>query len=289
MAIYADLHMHTSCSDGLDSPQALLERASGRGISVVSITDHDTFKAYEQANKVAEDLGIELITGIEVSTFYKGGSVHLLGYFVDGDSAAAKKLVESNHAGRLERMEKILAHLDRLGYQVDMDELLVFAGEGTLGRVSLARFMVQKKFFRTTEEVFQKVLGDGKSAYEAVDRLSPQAAIELVAQAGGISSLAHPGKNLEEADLDAFVEAGLDAVEAYTPYHKDNETKKWLELAVSRHMAVTGGSDCHGSLWRNHDVGAAGIDIGMMEELKARAKLATCGETGAGGICNEAT
>ncbi|MDH5478111.1 MAG: PHP domain-containing protein, partial [Nitrospinota bacterium] len=159
--------MHTSCSDGLDSPQALLERASGRGISVVSITDHDTFKAYEQANKVAEDLGIELITGIEVSTFYKGGSVHLLGYFVDGDSAAAKKLVESNHAGRLERMEKILAHLDRLGYQVDMDELLVFAGEGTLGRVSLARFMVKKKLFRTTEEVFQKVLGDGKSAYEA--------------------------------------------------------------------------------------------------------------------------
>jgi len=283
MAVYADLHMHTSCSDGLDSPLALLTRAKARGVSVASITDHDTTKAYDKARKAAGELGIELVTGIEVSSFYKEGSVHILGYFVDESSEAVRKLVASNGSGRVERMERMLSRLDRLGYKVDMDQLVASAGEGTLGRVTLARHMVRLGYFRTTEDAFAKALGDGKPAYEAVDRLTPQEAIELIGQAGGVSSLAHPGKNLDEMDVAAFVEAGLDAVEVYTPYHKAGETARWLEIASRRHLGITGGSDCHGPLWRNHEVGSAGLNRAMMEELRARANMPACGKSGSGG------
>ncbi|MDH5511183.1 MAG: PHP domain-containing protein [Nitrospinota bacterium] len=275
--------MHTSYSDGLDSPVSLLARVKAKGVSVASITDHDTTKGYVEARKAAEEMGIELVTGIEVSSYYKEGAVHMLGYFLDEASVAAQKLVDSNNSGRVERMEKILWRLDRLGYKVDMEQLLLFTGEGTLGRVALARYMVKLGYFRITEDAFYTLLGDGKPAYEAVDRLTPQEAIELIHQAGGVSSLAHPGRNLNEKDVEAFEEAGLDAVEAYNPYHKANDTAKWLDIASRRRLGITGGSDCHGPLWKNHDVGDAGLDIALMEELRTRANTPACGKTGVGG------
>jgi len=288
MTIYADLHMHSSCSDGLDTPLALLERAKSRGLLAVSITDHDTLAALEQGRKAALELGLELVTGIEVSAFYKGRSAHLLGYFLDETSPAAKKLVEINFSGREERMGRMVSHLGKLGYNIDMDKLVEFTGEGTLGRVSLAKYMVKLGYFRTPGEAFDKALGDGRPAFEPVSRLSVEQSVELIGQAGGVSSLAHPGAEFAVEEVEAFAEAGLDAVEAITPYHSPELTAKWLQVAGGMGLAVSGGSDCHGPLWRNHNVGAAGLDFEMMEKLRARAKTPACRETSAGGKNNEA-
>jgi hypothetical protein len=283
MVIIADLHMHSSISDGLDSPEALLARARAKGLSVVSITDHDTLAAYDGARKVAGKLGLELVTGIEISTNYHEGSVHILGYFIDETSPSAQKLVEGNISGRIERMERMLKTMEGLGYKVAMSDLLAFIDGATVGRSALARFMVKSGHFKSAEEAFDKLLGDDRAVFEPVRRFGPQEAIELIAEAGGVSSLAHPGRDITEKDLAIFAEAGLDAVEAITPHHNANQTARWAELAARHGLAVSGGSDCHGPLWRNRDAGAAGLDTAMMEALRAKVKAPSRGLAEAGG------
>ena len=270
MPIIADLHMHSNSSDGLDTPEALLARAAKRGLSVVSITDHDTLAAYENARPTAARLGLELITGIEVSSTIRNLSVHILGYFVDETTPAAKKLVEGTGSGRMERMERMLKKMDELGYKVEMNDLLSFIGDATVGRGGLARYLVKKGHFKNTDEAFEKLLGDNKPVFEPVKQFTPQEAIRLITEAGGIASLAHPGNDITEADLAAFVEAGLSAVEAITTHHSPQQIAKWTALAAQYGIAVTGGSDCHGPLWKNKDTGAAGLDMEMLQAFKAK-------------------
>ncbi|MDH4182947.1 MAG: PHP domain-containing protein, partial [Nitrospinota bacterium] len=259
------------CSDGLDTPVALLTRARAKGLSVVSITDHDSLAAYPDARQTALELGLELVTGIEVTTYYNGGSVHILGYFLDESSDAAKKLVEGNNSGRLDRMHRMLKKISALGYKVDFAELAAFAGEATLGRVALARFMVQAGYFKNPEEAFETALGDNKAGFEPVTSFTPQQAIEFISEAGGVSSLAHPNEGFDYKSLEQFAEAGLGAVEAFTPHHGPATRRKWTHWAARLGLAVSGGSDCHGPHFRNQDVGDAGLDRAMFDELRARA------------------
>ncbi|MGK7344918.1 MAG: PHP domain-containing protein [Candidatus Nitrospinota bacterium M3_3B_026] len=271
---FADLHTHTTCSDGTDTPAELVRRAAEMGYAAVAITDHDTCSGLPEGEEAAAALGVELIPGIEVSTYIGEKSVHILGYMMDVEAESFKEILELNAGGRMERMRRMVDKLNGLGYRVELDDLLEYIGGGTVGRALLAKYLVHRGHFGSVEEVFAKILGDGKPVYEPVPKLSPEKAIRLIAQSGGVSSLAHPGHTMVDDEIPAMARAGLDGIETFSPQHDARQERRYVELARRHGLLVTGGSDSHGGGdgWR--DLGSVKLPYENVERLKERAARA---------------
>ncbi|VAX22377.1 FIG00031715: Predicted metal-dependent phosphoesterases (PHP family) [hydrothermal vent metagenome] len=267
---FVDLHLHSTCSDGGDTPEEIVLKASKLGFSCVSITDHDTCKGYKKAHGAALKHGVELISGIEVSTSLGNRSVHILGYMVNPKSEAIEKIVSTAEKGRLERMKRIVSKLCKLGYRVDIGGVIRFTGEGVLGRFLLAKYLVSIKQFKSTHEVFSKVLGDEKPAFEPVPGFSPSEAIELISEAGGVSSLAHPGGSFSTEEIEGFIKAGLDGIEAFTPHHGPADEQKYMDIASRHNLLVTGGSDSHGNPDYRRQIGSVKLPYRLVESIKER-------------------
>jgi len=267
---FVDLHLHSTCSDGADTPEEVVAKAAKFGFSCISITDHDTCKGYKKALKAALKHGVELIPGIEVSTQMGNRSVHILGYMVNHKSEAIEKIVSIAGKGRLERMKRIVSKLCKLGYRVDINGVIRFTGEGVLGRFLLAKYLVSIKQFKSTHEVFSKVLGDGKPAFEPVPGFSPAEAIELISEAGGVSSLAHPGGSFSPEDIENFIEAGLDGIEVFSPHHGPADEQKYLDITNHHDLLVTGGSDSHGNPEQRRQIGSVKLPYRLVERIKER-------------------
>lgn len=243
---FADLHIHTRHSDGAETPTEVVEKSARLGITCIAITDHDTCSGFEEALAAADRFGVELLPGIEVSAYIGDKSVHILGYLMDMDNDSLSRIITDNRSSRLSRMNRMVDKLQALGYEVTMEDVLSYIGEGTLGRALLARFLVSKGFFKNPKAVFETILGDGKPVYEPVPRFTPAEAIGLIKAAGGVTSLAHPGfTNIDEI-MPGLVEAGLDAIEAYSPQHDEASQRRYVMMAERLGVLVTGGSDNHG-------------------------------------------
>lgn len=271
---FADLHLHTRHSDGAHAPGKVVELAAGLGFTCVAITDHDTVAGYEEAARAGAALGVEVITGIEVSTSFHGESVHILGYFFDPGHESILRIVAENQKGRLSRMERMVGKLNTLGIPARFDEVMEFTGRRGVGRMALARYLVAKGMSVSVERAFTSLIGDHGPAFEPMERFTPDQAIGLIASAGGASSLAHPGGGLDEGDLAGYVEAGLDAIEVYNPCHDDAARARLYALARRFGLAVTGGSDCHGEPGGAQALGAVRLPCGRVEELQQRAAAA---------------
>lgn len=267
---FADLHIHTRHSDGTETPAEVIEKSARLGIECVAITDHDTCAGFEEAFDAADRLGVDLISGIEVSAYIGDKSVHILGYLMDMDNPFISRVITDNRESRLSRMGRMVDKLRDMGYDVTLDETLEYIGEGTLGRALLARFLVSRGFFRNTKAVFEAILGDGKAVYEPVPRFTPQEAIGLVKSAGGITSLAHPGFTNVDEIMPDLVEAGLDAIEAYSPQHDEASQRRYIVMAERLGVLVTGGSDNHGPE-SGRRLGGTLLPRGHVENLKRRA------------------
>jgi len=268
---YADLHLHTTHSDGAETPGDVVSMAKRAGLSIVSITDHDTCSGLDSASQTAQELGMELVPGIEISTDHRGKSAHVLGYFIDINSEPLKKIVSCNKTGRLERMERIVSRLHKSGYTIDFDDLLEYAGSATLGRAILARYLVSTGYFNDTNEVFEKCLGDDKPAFEPVPGLCPEEAIELVAASGGVSSLAHPSCSDVYRDIEIFVEAGLNGIEVFSPHHCPELERKFELLSNNFDLLITGGSDFHGGSAGGDRIGSTRLRGSLVDRLRERA------------------
>lgn len=277
---FADLHMHTNHSDGVDAPAGMVRRASELGFSLISITDHDTCAGIAEAVEEGGRLGVEVLPGVEVSTYIGDKSIHILGYMMDIESEVFRTILVNNAEGRMERMERMVAKLNDLGYKVDMEDLLEYIGKGTVGRALLAKYLVHKKHFKSVEDVFNKILGDGKPVYEPVPKLSPEQAIQIITRSGGVSSLAHPGYSGVDDYIPGMVEAGLDGIEVYSPQHTRDMEKRYMAMVESYGLLVTGGSDSHGggNDWR--DLGAIKLPYEHVERLKERAARAAAALSG---------
>mgnify|MGYP005851000441 CR=1 FL=1 len=253
-----DLHTHTTASDGTASPAALVAQAVAARLDAISITDHDTFAGYDEALPAARQAGLELICGIELSTKMpqpgrpKGKSVHLLGYFpVKPPSDEFLDWVREMQESRRDRNLRLAARLRELGLAVEYEEVEAAGGNMT-GRPHFARVLLQKGYVKSLQEAFDRYLDESAEAY--VDRIEPTLAeaIRRIADAGGVSSIAHPirlGKRnpREEEDLlRQMGKMGLMAVEAYHSDHAERDLERYQLVARKYGMAVTGGTDYHG-------------------------------------------
>ena len=243
-----DLHSHTNQSDGTFSPEELIDEAVRVGVDTLAITDHDTFAGYDQAKPHASHRGVNLVCGIELSTKLDGNSVHLLGYFFNPDKLKDfRNWILELQAARRERNVRLAARLRELGFDVTLEEAEA-RGRGMTGRPHFAQVMMEKGYTSSVRQTFDDILGESGSGY--IDRKEPQfsTGVEKIGQAGGIASLAHPVRIKSDwrAMLPTLRAAGLQALEAYHSDHRPEDTEQFLELARQHGLKVTGGSDFHG-------------------------------------------
>jgi 3',5'-nucleoside bisphosphate phosphatase len=245
-----DLHSHTNESDGTCSPAQLIEEAVRAGVSTLGITDHDTFKGYDQAIPLAKAAGVELVCGIELSTKLHGSSVHLLGYFLGTNGIDEfRTWVLDAQAARRDRNIRLVARLRELGFDITLEEAEA-RGRGLTGRPHFAQILVEKGYVKNLRQAFDDYLDESAKGY--VYRREPQFAegVERIRKSGGIASLAHPVRVKGDVPslMPELAENGLNAIEAYHSDHSDADTELYLGLAKQYGLRVTGGSDFHGTV-----------------------------------------
>lgn len=244
-----DLHVHSSASDGTLTPLQLLKKADEAGFSHVSITDHDTVDGYDILTH--DDISTILVPGIEISAEFSGGTLHILGYGIDPFEARLRRIIGELQRFRLERNRKIIANMERLGFDVSFEEVLNEAGGGIIGRPHFAALLLEKGYVATRQEAFDKFLGKGAPLYIDKQRLQSEEAISLIKGSGGIAVMAHPYKtNLKGKELrnlvGTLVSQGLAGIEAFYSRHSQEETKGCLGIAREFDLIVSAGSDFHG-------------------------------------------
>lgn len=252
-----DLHSHTYFSDGALSPEALVERAKERGVSVLAITDHDTIAGVGLAHKAAVKAGIQLIAGIEFSSQWGKGGVHIVGLGVNPDSAGLHKAIHFQELARAARSEAIGERLARAGFPGALAGAREIAANGTLGRPHFAQYLVNTGAVKSINAAFKKYLGAGKPADVKYQWPLMEQVIGWIHEAGGIAVLAHPAKyELTRmkvcALVDAFAAAGGDAVEVISGLQPANLTQDLAGIVNARSLYASCGSDFHmpGQSWQ---------------------------------------
>lgn len=247
MQPYADLHSHTTFSDGALTPEALTALAARRGVRVLAVTDHDTTAGLTRAAAGARAAGLTLVTGIEISAHWTR-EVHVLGHFIDPEHPALLAALAQRATERQARVREIGARLASAGVPIDVDALLAeVAGQaGNVGRPHVARALLAAGHVASLDEAFRIYLGRDGLAYVPVPRLDAPTAIALIHDAGGTASLAHPGIEGIDEQLPALVEAGLDGLEIRHPAHDADRVSRYAGLAGLLRLCPTGGSDFHG-------------------------------------------
>lgn len=246
MKRFVDLHMHSTFSDGRYTPTQLVDEAAACGVDVISITDHDSWNGVAEAAAAAEIHGIRVITGVELGTQVHGESVHILAYHVDtANQPLQDKMNEMRHAREL-RLYKILEKLDNLGYHIEVDAC--DPKNRAVGRPHVAKALVAKGYFNSVQEVFDALLRNGGPAYVPQPKLSPEEAVELIHNAGGIAVLAHPSElSDDQLPENLLKNIPFDGIEVYHPSAaENNDYTKWRALAEKYKLLVGGGSDFHG-------------------------------------------
>lgn len=237
--------MHTTYSDGHFSPFELLKKVKNLNIDTISITDHDSISAIEEAVGIGKDLGVEVIPGVEISTDVEDREVHLLGYFLDIHSVELKKYLSFFRDERVERAKRMIKKLNNLGFEISLDDVLEVTNGSAIGRPHIALAMINRGIVTDFYEAFQKFLRDGGPAYERKIHVSPQSALKLISDAGGLSFIAHPG-HLKESILMTLINSGIDGIEVTHPSHNDYQKKFYRGIVNQYCLLESGGSDFHG-------------------------------------------
>ncbi len=247
-----DLHSHTNASDGTATPAELIALAVAKNLQALAITDHDTFEGYDAALPLAEAAGLDLVCGIEVSTRFRAKSVHLLGYFLDGNpSETFRTWLLLLQESRLERNIEMLQKLNDMGIDINFEEVQKIGGSIT-GRPHFARVLVNKGYCKTTEEAFRVYFGEGARAYVERREVDLPQAISLVRDAGGVPVLAHPirlgkeNKAEEERWITDITDAGLQGLEVFHSDHSKADVERYQSYTRKLQLVQTGGSDYHG-------------------------------------------
>lgn len=263
-----DLHIHTTASDGLETPGEVVARAVDKGLRAIAITDHDTVAGVSEGISAGSKLGMEVIPGIEINTNYRGNEVHILGYFLDCESPALLEQLGRIRKQRVERIGKIVGELNDLGFNIQMKEVLLTAGDSVVGRPHIARTLVKKGMVSSTDKVFDKYIGEGKVAFVPRYGLTPIEAIGLIKKAGGVPVLAHPGLMNCDGLIGKLVAAGLQGLEVYHSDHTAEQSSHYRRIADNYGLVITGGSDYHGAELKHRRIGTAVTDYESVKRLK---------------------
>jgi predicted metal-dependent phosphoesterase TrpH len=263
----ADLHTHTTHSDGLYTPAQVVELARRSGLAAVAVTDHDALGGVAVARAAAANTGVEVVAGVEITAEYRGRELHLLGYFFRPDDGPLNVALERLRRGRADRFQEMVGRLRACGVSVEVGPT-VGGGPEALGRRRLAEMLVQQKKAATVREAFSRWLHDGGRAAAPKLRLRVAEAVALVRGAGGVAAWAHPPYDGTEGDLAELRGLGLGAVEAEYPGVRRSRVRQLREWAGRLGLAVTGGSDCHGPGRRA--VGACTVSTAELDLLRPK-------------------
>lgn len=267
-----DLHIHSTASDGTLSPSEILSSSASLQLGAISITDHDTISGSQDALRYGIPPSMKFLTGVEISatppsSFPCSGSFHVLGYAFKLDDPTLNQTLDVLQQARKNRNPRIINRLNKLGFDISLDEVLQEAGGGQLGRPHIARVLIKKGLVSSINEVFDKYLGKNKAAYVDKYRVDCAEAIKIISGAGGIPVLAHPGLIKSKSDktyedlLITLKEMGLKGVEVYYPEHSPKVTAHFAELAQRYQLLLTGGTDFHGSLKPEIKLGSGKGDL----------------------------
>jgi len=272
-----DLHLHTTHSDGSQTPAEVIRLAHEAGVSALAITDHDITTGLPEAIAAGQELGIEIIPGIEISSRHGDSELHVLGYFIKWQDAQLNERLMTLRESRHRRNPKIIELLQAAGIDITYDEVRAVAGSDSVGRPHIARVLMDKKVVTTAKEAFDRFLAEGKAAYVPRDLPAPVDAIRWIKDAGGLAVLAHPTwvKTTEGTLTDLarqLKEQGLDGVEVHYSTHTPRQTRTYLSLAKQLGLLVTGGSDFHGMTKPDIEVGIGKGSLHVPDHLLPKLK-----------------
>ncbi len=276
MEVTADLHTHSTASDGDFSPIQLVELAATKGLRAISLTDHDTLKGIPLALESGNRHAVDVIVGVEISAEYDPGTLHILGYFPFYPVGLEDALTKVQTARR-ERVPRVVKKLNDLGIMLTEADITEFAGDGQIGRPHIAKALLKKGYVRTFDEAFDEFLGKGKKAYVPKEKMTWEKAIGLIREHAGLPVLAHPFTLYHaESDLTSFIKglrkSGLVGIEALYPDHTPEDTSLYLRMAQDLGLLITGGTDFHGTEHKAVSLGDYGIDSTLFEIFCTRLK-----------------
>ncbi len=247
-----DLHVHSNASDGSYSPEELVRLAQSQGLKAMALTDHDTIEGCAAAVAAGEKFGVEVISGVEISARFPGGSMHILGLGINFSNGHLGERLAVLQRARAERNPQIIAKLNALGLNVTMDQVEKISGGGQIGRPHIARALFEGGFVSSIQEAFDIYLKNNGRAYVPKFRFPPEEAIAMIREARGVPVLSHPftlglaspfalGKLVQDLMI-----MGLAGIEVFYADHTPEQEALYLRLARRYRLLVTGGSDFHG-------------------------------------------
>lgn len=265
----ADLHVHTTHSDGVCSPAEVVRAAASMGMRGLAITDHDTVSALSIARPEAERHGIELIPAIELTCEHEKSELHALGYFLDATDAALTAALTRARAERDARLIEIADRLAEIGLSVDLAAIRATWPQAALGRRHVADWLLRTRQAESRQQVFAQYLGETSPAFVPRRRLSVESAFRLVREAGGVTALAHPPRRLGYRELLALKEMGLIALEVDAPRLPNNRARRLKDLARALELLPVAGSDFHAPDRPGGFVGRLSTPWPIVEQLRA--------------------
>lgn len=276
---YIDLHVHSTASDGTVSPSGLVSLAKERGLSAFALTDHDTVAGIPEAIKASADTGIEVVPGIEISTVWSETEVHVLGLYIDYESAELLDFLDAAAKKRRERNEKILKAFQDDGFSLTWEDLTGENADSTVTRAHFARALMEKGYIASVQEAFEKYLSPGMPYYRKREEISPSEALMAIRRAGGIPVLAHPclyhfsWEKTEEL-IRLLKAEGLGGLECFHSDNVGDESRTLSKLAKKYALLPTGGSDYHGRVKPDIELGVGKGNLQIPAEYLDGLKVA---------------
>ena len=272
---FADLHLHSTASDGSDAPSEVVRRAHAAGFAAMALADHDTMDGVPEARAEAERLGMEYVTGVEYSCLDGEREIHMLGYGLDAEDPTLRSELARLRAGRFDRGHGIVMKLNELGVAITWDRVKEIAGDENVGRPHIARAMKEGGYIAEIKDAFTpEWIANGGRAYVERVKISPEEAIAQIRAAGGVAVLAHPGRfrgdgdTIDDSVIDRYIAAGLQGVEVFYSRHTPSMVEHYRRLAEEKGLVMTGGSDDHGVNADESFMGRVRLEYGYVAALK---------------------
>lgn len=241
-----DLHIHTTASDGEYTPTEVVQQAQEKRLKTIAITDHDTISGIQEAKTAGVQLGIKVISGVEITTRFQKKNIDILGYGMT-DLDLLEKLLQPFREARTHRAERMIAKLCELGLPITLEDVKEFSGENLIARPHIAHALVKKGYAPDLQFVFDHYLGDGKPAAEDKLEISVKDGIEMIHRTGGKAVLAHPVYLPDRSWIPLLLQHPFDGIEAWHRSQSWDQSEYYMSLAEKHGLFVTGGSDYHTS------------------------------------------
>jgi predicted metal-dependent phosphoesterase TrpH len=268
-ALYVDLHMHSTASDGSRAPADVVRAARKANLVAIALTDHDSVAGLAEAEAMGAELGVRIVKGVELSAVEGETETHLLGLHLRDTGVLERGLADLAQM-RTRRGQTIVERLNELGVAVSFDSVLAQVGTGVLGRPHVARALIAEGWATDARDAFDRYLGAGRPAYVAKEQLSMPDAIAMIHAAGGLAVLAHPGAGGTRERIEALRALGLDGIEVKHPSHSSGDTTRLRGLCEQFDLVPSGGSDWHGAAEGPRTIGMMQVPAEWLARQDAR-------------------